>query len=65
MSSGPAHPPRRWATAVAGAKVVGGIYRDRAVNAYAARVRKDPVARLGLARNQADPYPIYDETRYH
>lgn len=63
MSSGFAHPTRRWATAVAGAKVVGGIYRDRAVNAYAARVRKDPVARLGLVRNQADPYPIYDEIR--
>ena len=63
MSSGVTRPTRRWATAVAGAKVIGGIYRDRAVTTYAARVRKDPVARLGLTGNQADPYPIYDQIR--
>jgi cytochrome P450 len=61
--SSPVRPTRRWATAVAGATVIGGIYRDRAATAYAARVRKDPMARLGLARNQADPYPIYDQLR--
>ena len=63
MSSGLTRPTRRWATAVAGAKVIGGIYRDRAMTTYAARVRKDPVARLGLTKNQADPYPIYDQIR--
>lgn len=43
--------------------MVGGIYRDRAMNSHAARIRKDPVALLGLARNQADPYPIFDQIR--
>ncbi len=54
---------RRWATAVTGAKVIGGIYRDRVVAAYAARVRQDPVAQLGLPAYQADPYPLYDRIR--
>jgi len=63
MSTTTARPASRWATAVAGAKVIGGIYRDRALTAYAARVQKDPAARLGLAEYQADPYPIYDQIR--
>jgi cytochrome P450 len=63
MSTTTARPASRWATAVAGAKVIGGIYRDRALTAYAARVQKDPVARLALAEYQADPYPIYDQIR--
>src|SRR5436305_6662975 len=63
VSTTPVRPASRWATAAAGAKVIGGIYRDRALAAYAARVQKDPVARLGLAEYQADPYPIYDQIR--
>jgi cytochrome P450 len=63
MSTTTARPASRWATAVAGAKVIGGIYRDRALTAYAARVQKDLAARLGLAEYQADPYPIYDQIR--
>jgi hypothetical protein len=39
MSITTARPASRWATAVAGAKVIGGIYRDRALTAYAARVQ--------------------------
>lgn len=54
---------RRWSTAVTGAKVIGGIYRDRVTSAYAARVRKDLVAQLGLPAHQADPYPLYDRIR--
>ncbi len=53
----------RWSTAMTGAKVIGGIYRDRVASAYAARVRKDLVAQLGLPAHQADPYPIYDRIR--
>ena len=54
---------RRWSTAVTGARVIGGIYRDRVTSVYAARVRKDLVAQLGLPAYQADPYPLYDRIR--
>ena len=60
MSTGGRRP---WATAVTGAKVIGGIYRDRVTAAYAARVRRDLVAQLGLPAHQADPYPLYDRIR--
>jgi cytochrome P450 len=63
VSTTTARPAGRWATAAAGVRVIGGIYRDRALAAYAARLQKDPVARLGLAEFQADPYPIYDQIR--
>ncbi|HEY5786398.1 MAG TPA: cytochrome P450 [Microlunatus sp.] len=63
MSSSVARPSPRWAAALAGTKVIGGIYRDRVMTAYAARIQKDPVARLGLAPHQADPYPVYDQIR--
>src|SRR6059058_862373 len=63
VSTSTARPTRRWATGAAGAKVIGGIYRDRALTGYAARVQKDPLARLRLAKYQDDPYPTYDQIR--
>ncbi|MDN5761649.1 MAG: cytochrome P450 [Microlunatus sp.] len=53
----------RLRTAREGARIIGGIYRDRAVQTYAARVRRDPLARLHLPAAQDDPYPIYDQIR--
>jgi cytochrome P450 len=53
----------RLQAAATGARFVGGIYRDRAVSAYAAHIRREPMDRLGLAVNQRDPYPIYDQIR--
>lgn len=53
----------RLAAARTGARVVGGIYRDRALAAYAARVQGDALARLGLPAYRGNPYPIYDEIR--
>jgi len=54
---------RRLAATRAAARVVGGIYRNRAAGAYASRVRGDPLAQLGWARYQADPYPVFDTIR--
>jgi cytochrome P450 len=53
----------RFRAAVSGGRFVAGIYRERAVSAYAAHIKKDPLARLGLPAHQADPYPIYDLLR--
>lgn len=53
----------RLATARAGARFVGGIYWTRLSSAYAARVRREPMAQMRWAVNQADPYPLYDRFR--
>ena len=39
------------------------MYRDRAVSAYGARVKREPMDLLGLPAHQTDPYPLYDQIR--
>jgi len=51
------------AAARTGARIVGRMYAQRASAAYAARVRREPLARLGRPPYEGNPYPLYDLIR--
>ncbi|HET9872351.1 MAG TPA: cytochrome P450 [Propionibacteriaceae bacterium] len=53
----------RLRSVASGARFVGGIYGARAFTTYAAHVKKDPMAMLGLPEHQANPYPVFDRIR--